>query len=92
MTLVLAIADLPVEARDGADLAELAWEFDRGVTVGEGLLDGDDCAAAAAVVAPVAAAEFTGADFLGVDFVVVTVVEGVLPGTGFSLRLFTFCC
>lgn len=77
MAVVVAIVDLPVDARDAVDLAEL----DRGVAVG--LLDGDDCAAAA---------ELTGVFFLGAGFVAVVEVEGVLPGTGFSLRLFTFCC
>lgn len=82
MVLVFAIGDLPVEARDTADLAEV----DRRVAVGDGLLDGDDCAA----VAPTATAEFTGVVFLGAGLVAVVAVEGVLPGTGFSLRLFTF--
>lgn len=79
MVSVEAIADFPVDGRDAADLAEL----DRvGVAVGEGLLDGVDCAAA----------ELAREVFLGVGFAAEVVVEGVLPGTGFSLRLFTFCC
>lgn len=82
MALVVAIADLPVDARDAADLAELV----RDVTVGEGLPDGNDCAA----VAPLASAEFTGVGFFGAGFATVVVAAGVLPGTGFSLRLFTF--
>lgn len=77
IVLVFAIGDLPGEARDAADLAEV----DRRVAVGDGLLDGVDCAATA---------EFTGVVFLGAGLVAVVAVEGVLPGTGFSLRLFTF--
>lgn len=74
--------DFPVEARDADDLAD------------EGLLD--DCAGAAGAEDELS----TGGALLGTGFValleVLTVdgagVVGVRPGTGFSLRLLTFCC
>lgn len=61
-------------------------ELDREVAVGVGLPDGDECAA----VALLATAECTGVVFLVAGFAAVVVVEGALPQTGFSLRLFTF--
>lgn len=79
--LAMAV-DLPVEARDAEDLAD------------DGLLD--DCAGAAGADEELA----IGVALLVTGFVallaVLTVddagVVGVLPGTGFSLRLLTFCC
>lgn len=77
---------LPVEVRDAEDLAEFVDEWPP-----------DDCAGAGAAGAEDELA--IAGDFLGTDFVAlllafavtVGVVVDVLPGTGFSLRLLTFC-